>query len=123
MRLSSGDVRPAGFRVDSVVSTSNPSERIPVDSPRHASAGSRDGMGWDGKGRKGSHKSDEMPLLTERRKREFEWAAKYLPDEHPGLVVSALIGLEVSGQKQSTDSVMARLEAQGRTAKQRKERA
>lgn len=85
-------------------------------------------MGWDGMGKgakRGSfkHNADEMPSLTERRKREFEWAAKHLPDEHPGLVVSALIGLEVSGQKQSTDSVMARLEEQGRTAKQRQERA
>jgi len=81
-------------------------------------------MGWEGKGRgakKGSfkHNADEMPPLTERRSREFEWAAKHLPGEHTGFVVSALIGLEIAGQKQSTASVMARLEAHGRTAKQR----
>jgi hypothetical protein len=64
------------------------------------------------------HNADEMPPLTERRKREFEWAAKHLPGEHTGFVVSALIGLEVAGQKQSTATVMARLEAQGRTMTQ-----
>jgi hypothetical protein len=54
----------------------------------------------------------------ERRATEFAWAAQHLPAEHPGLVVSALIGLEVAGQKRSTGSVMARLEGQGRTAAQ-----
>jgi hypothetical protein len=35
-------------------------------------------------------------------------------------VVSALIGLEVAGQKRSTATVMARLEGQGRTMTQMK---
>ena len=64
--------------------------------------------------------TDEQPPLTERRAREFEWAAKHLPAEHTGMVVSALIGLEVAGEKQTTRTVMARLEAQGRTAAQMK---
>lgn len=65
-----------------------------------------------------SKSSNDLPPLTERRAREFEWAAKHLPNEHPGFVVSALIGLEVAGEKQSTSSVMARLERQGRTKAQ-----
>ena len=77
-------------------------------------------MGWDGKGRKEKHNADDLPPLTERRSREFEWAAKHLPGEHTGMVVSALIGLEIAGQKQSTATVMARLEAQGRTMAQMK---
>jgi hypothetical protein len=76
--------------------------------------------GREGEGSAKKHNADEMPPLAERRSREFDWAAKHLPAEHPGLVMSALIGLEVAGEKQSTASVMARLEAQGRTAKQRR---
>jgi hypothetical protein len=62
--------------------------------------------------------TNELPPLTERRAREFAWAAEHLPNEHTGSVVSALIGLEVAGEKQSTASVMARLERQGRTKAQ-----
>ncbi len=121
MRLRSSDVRPAGFRVDSVGSTTDPSERIPSESTRVASVGSRDGMGWDGKGSKSSTwkpADNDLPPLTERRAREFAWAIEHLPEEHTGSVVSALIGLELAGQKQSTASVMARLEQQGRTKAQ-----
>jgi hypothetical protein len=121
MRLRSTDVRPVGFRADSVGSTSNPSERIPSDSTGLASVGSRDGMGWGGKGSKSSTwkpATNELPPLKERRAREFAWAAEHLPNEHTGSVVSALIGLEVAGEKQSTASVMARLERQGRTKAQ-----
>jgi hypothetical protein len=60
----------------------------------------------------------ELPPLKERRAREFAWAAEHLPNEHTGSVVAALIGLEVAGEKQSTASVMARLERQGRTKAQ-----
>jgi hypothetical protein len=62
--------------------------------------------------------TNELPPLTQRRAREFAWAAEHLPNEHTGSVVSALIGLEVAGEKQSTASVMARLESQGRTKAQ-----
>jgi hypothetical protein len=82
-------------------------------------------MGWDGMGRGRKNSSwkpttDEQPPLMERRAREFEWAAKHLPAEHTGMVVSALIGLEIAGQKQTTGTVMARLTEQGRTAEQRR---
>lgn len=76
-------------------------------------AGLRDGYGM-GTG------SGELPPFTERRAAEFAWAEQHLPDEHPGMVVSALIGLEVAGMKRSTGSVMARLEKQGRTMAQMK---
>lgn len=65
-------------------------------------------------------KTDLAPL-TERRAKEFAWA-KNLPDEHPGLVVSALISLELAGENQSTKTVLARLKAQGKTAEQMREK-
>lgn len=52
--------------------------------------------------------------LTERRAREFEWARKHLPDQHEGLVVSAMLTLSLGGTRPSTKSVMARLVEQGR---------
>ena len=69
----------------------------------------------------GSGTGNELPPFTERRAKEFAWA-EHLPDEHPGLVVSALISLELAGETQSTKTVMARLHAQGRTAEQMKEK-
>lgn len=66
--------------------------------------------------------SNDLAPLTERRAKEFAWAEKHLPDQHPGLVVSALISLELAGETQSTKTVMARLHAQGRTAEQMKEK-
>ena len=65
-------------------------------------------------------KADALPPLTERRAKEFAWAEQHLPAEHPGMVVSALVGLQVAGQPQSTATVMARLESQGRTMAQMK---
>ena len=64
--------------------------------------------------------AEDQPAFSERRAPEFAWAEQHLPDEHRGMVVSALIGLEVAGQSRSTGSVMARLESQGRTMKQLK---
>ena len=66
--------------------------------------------------------NNDLPPLTERRAREFAWATQHLPDEHPGLVVSALISLELAGEKQTTKTVLARLEAQGKTAEQMREK-
>jgi hypothetical protein len=79
-------------------------------------------MGWDGKGsKKGS--ADELPPFQIRRAAEFAWAKKNLPEEHTGLVVSALIGMEVAGEERTRNSVMARLESQGRTMAQLEGRA
>lgn len=84
-------------------------------------------MGWD-KGGAGSESgswkptANGLPSLTERRAREFAWAKQHLPDEHAGMVVSALIGMEVSGQEQTRNGVMARLECQGRTMAQMKQK-
>jgi len=96
----------------------------PVPKESHDQSPPDSRMGWDkgGDGRRGSfkHNADEMPPLTVRRAAEFAWAEKHLPDEHRGMVVSALIGLEVAGQSRSTGSVMARLESQGRSMAQMK---
>lgn len=82
--------------------------------------GTRVGSGRGSGGGSWKPTADALSPLTERRAKEFAWAEQHLPGEHPGMVVSALIGLEVAGQKQSTQSVMARLEGQGRTAEQRR---
>jgi hypothetical protein len=103
MRLSSGERRVQGY------SNPQPNSKNPVRA-ESGSTGHRDGYG---RGR-----AEELPPLTERRGKEFTWATEHLPDEHPGLVVSALVSLELAGAKQTTKTVMARLEAQGRTAKQ-----
>jgi hypothetical protein len=110
---SSGRSHVRGYSTDRVRSDSV--EGSPSDS----------GMGWDGmgKGRKNSSwkpAADDQPAFSERRAKEFTWAKQHLPGEHPGMVVSALIGLAVAGIKQSTQSVMARLEGQGRTMRQMK---
>jgi hypothetical protein len=105
MRLSSGERRVQGY------SNPQPKQKNPVRA-ESGSTGVRDGMG------RGWVEKNDLPPLTERRAREFNWATQHLPDEHPGLVVSTLISLELGGQKQTTKTVMARLEAQGRTAKQ-----
>lgn len=108
---------------------SNPSEGVPRTLPndmrqplanRQRQRQSRDTA--QQRAREGGWKpeEDDQPAFSERRNPEFEWAEKTLPDEHPGLVVSALIGLEVAGEKRTSGSVMARLERQGRTAAQRK---
>ena len=64
----------------------------------------------------------DQPAFSTRRAAEFAWAEQHLPAEHPGLVVSALIGMEVAGHKRSTQSVMARLESQERTMAQLREK-
>lgn len=96
---------------------------VPLESQQRSPRDS--GMGWDkggvsGKGGSWKPAPDDQPAFSECRAKEFAWAEQHLPGEHPGMVVSALIGLEVAGQKQSTQSVMARLEGQGRTAEQRR---
>lgn len=101
MRLSSGDKRIRGYQ-------NNP---VRTDS---GSTGIRDGMGRVG--------SNDLPPFTERRAKQFAWAERHLPEEHPGLVVSALISLELAGENQSTKTVLARLEAQGKTAEQMREK-
>jgi hypothetical protein len=101
----------SGVRKVKGVTRENNVSHTGVTTPR-SPAGHRDGYGM-GRGR-----AEELPPLTERRAREFNWATQHLPDEHTGLVVSALISLELAKEKQTTKTVMARLEAQGRTAKQ-----
>jgi hypothetical protein len=64
--------------------------------------------------------AEDAPSFTEQNEREFSWVTKHLPDEHPGFAVSALIGMEVAGIDRSRNSVMARLESQGRTMAQMK---
>lgn len=103
MSLSSGERKVRGFRTDS----NNPSQ---TDSKRFRSRES--GMGWDGL------RGDDLQPLVERRAREMAWVRQHLPQEHEGMALSALLSIQTFGEKPSTQSVMARLRAQGRTREQ-----
>ena len=75
-----------------------------------------------GKGRKNSSwkpTTDDQPPFTERHREIFRWAKDNLPDEYPRMVVSAYLTLN-AGSTPTPGTVMARLEAQGRTAAQMK---
>lgn len=109
MRTSSGNRKIKGFGSNDSVRPE--SQRTTPNSVRRDT-----GMGWDRGGK------NDLPPFTERRAREFAWAERHLPEEHPGLVVSALISLELAGENQSTKTVFARLKAQGKTAEQMREK-
>lgn len=66
--------------------------------------------------------SVDVEPFEERRAREFEFVRKTLPGEIPGLCVSALLSLRALGEKPTRDSIYARLENQGRTVRQLRER-
>jgi hypothetical protein len=55
---------------------------------------------------------------SERRKDLFEWADRNLPDQHPALVVVAIIAIRMGGEKPTKDRVLERLRATGREASQ-----
>jgi hypothetical protein len=66
--------------------------------------------------------SDEMPAWSERRRDVFDYVAKVLPDEHPGLAVSAALSLKLSGEKPTKEAILNRLRASGRSADQLREK-
>ena len=61
---------------------------------------------------------DGMPPWSERRRELFDWADRNLPDQHPGLVVVAILAIRLGGVKPTKELVLERLRATGREASQ-----
>lgn len=61
---------------------------------------------------------DGMPPWSERKKELFDWAARNLPDQHPALVVVAILSIRLGGVKPTEELVLERLTATGREASQ-----
>ena len=65
----------------------------------------------------------EQPTpLVERCAKELAWVRSHLAQEHEGMALSALLSIQTFGDKPSTQSVMDRLRAQGRTREQMEEK-
>ena len=62
--------------------------------------------------------AQDQPPFTERRAREFAFAAKALPEQHPGFCVVAMIAIQMSGVTPTRENVLERLTASGREASQ-----
>lgn len=62
--------------------------------------------------------AEEPPPFTERRAREFAFAAKALPEQHPGFCVVAMIAIQMRGETPTRENVLERLAATGREASQ-----
>ena len=62
--------------------------------------------------------AEEQAPFTERRAREFAFAAKALPDQHPGFCVVAMIAIQMRGETPTRENVLERLTATGREASQ-----
>jgi hypothetical protein len=81
------------------------------------------GYGYgSGTGRGKKQFEDETPPWSERRRDVFDYVAKVLPDEHPGLAVSAALSLKLSGEKPTRETILNRLRASGRSADQLREK-
>ncbi len=65
---------------------------------------------------------EQLTPLTERCAKQVAWVRQHLPQEHEGMALSALLSIQTFGDKPSTQSVMARLRAQGRTREQMEEK-
>jgi hypothetical protein len=59
-----------------------------------------------------------LPPWSERRRELFDWADRNLPDQHPGLVVVAILAIRLGGVKPTKELVLERLRATGREASQ-----
>ena len=59
-----------------------------------------------------------LPPWSVRRKELFDWADRNLPDQHPGLVVVAIIAIRLGGVKPTKELVLERLTSTGREASQ-----
>ena len=76
--------------------------------------------GGVGRGRQDWKPDDQDGMLpwSERRADLFRWAESHLPDQHPALVVVAIIAIRMGGEKPTKEKVLARLKATGREASQ-----
>ena len=127
MRSSSGNRKVRGYE---------PKNPVRPDLIRTGGTSSAATPGWDGmgmgggssragrKGRSSSYKEwkpdsaqDQAPF-TERRAREFAFAAKALPEQHPGFCVVAMIAIQMRGETPTREKVLERLTASGREASQ-----
>lgn len=114
IRTSSGDRRVRGFQTSSA--GGNPS-----DSPRPVSGrnGNRDGMGWDGQGRK-AFLSDEKKAAFQRSSDTFAAARRFteqLPAENSVFVASAYLSERHRLKREpSPAEVLERLRITGRAA-------
>lgn len=61
----------------------------------------------------------EEQKFEDRLAKEYAFVREVLPEENPGLAVSALLSIRALGEKVTRDSVLARLEATGRSRAQR----
>ena len=61
---------------------------------------------------------DGMLPWSERRADLFRWAESHLPDQHPAMVVVAIIAIRMGGEKPTKERVLDRLKASGREASQ-----
>lgn len=59
-----------------------------------------------------------LPPWSERRAKEFAWAAEVLPEQHPGFVVVAMVAIQMRGERPTRNKVLERLRATGREASQ-----
>ena len=126
MRASSGNRKVRGYEPKNPVRP----DLIRTEGTSSAATPGWDGMGMGGggsragrKGRSSSYKNwkpdeDGMPPWSERKKELFDWAARNLPDQHPALVVVAILSIRLGGVKPTEELVLERLTATGREASQ-----
>lgn len=126
MRASSGNRKVRGYKPKNPVRP----DLIRTEGTSSAATPGWDGMGRDGSsgaGRKGGSSSykkwkpdsaQEQAPFTERRAREFAFAAKALPEQHPGFCVVAMIAIQMSGRTPTRENVLERLRESGREASQ-----
>ncbi len=116
MRTSSNR-NPSGFHSDS----NDNGFRVEAGSGRVSSSRGSSYKNHKQRQRYKEWKPDEeegMLPWSERRKDLFEWADRNLPDQHPALVVVAIIAIRMGGEKPTKDRVLERLRATGREASQ-----
>lgn len=61
---------------------------------------------------------EDLPPLEVRKARELAFIREHLAQEHEGSALSALISLQLSGERPTKQAIFARLRAQGRTREQ-----
>ena len=118
MRRSSGEQNPHGFRTDSASFPYREERRKPgMGMGMGSRAGKKDSRTGSYKEWKPDSAQEQAPF-TERRAREFAFAAKALPEQHPGFAVVAMIAIQMKGQTPTRENVLERLTEQGREASQ-----
>ena len=55
---------------------------------------------------------------SERRAELYDWATSSMPDQHPGMVVTAIVAVRMRNLKPTRENVLEHLRASGREASQ-----